>query len=100
VRKRIETVGSHLTEWFAIARIRVRDLWHLQQRVVRQVLAPTVSVFLNLLWGVPCSTSRKCCTLGILGVFDLDGIFKCVHGFESSVISLWFRLNLVHSNEE
>ena len=47
-RKRIETVGSQLTERFAIARIRVRDLWHFQHRVIRKVLAHTVCVFLNL----------------------------------------------------
>jgi hypothetical protein len=46
--KRIETVGSHLTERFAIARIRVRDLWHLQHRIIRKVLAHTIGVFLNL----------------------------------------------------
>jgi len=47
-RKLIETVGSHLTERFAIARIRVHDLWHYQHRVIRKVLAHTVGVFLNL----------------------------------------------------
>jgi hypothetical protein len=50
-RKRIETVGSQLTERFAIARIRVRDLWHFQHRVIRKVLAHTVCVFLNLQLG-------------------------------------------------
>jgi len=48
IRKRIETVGSHLTERFAIARIRVHDLWHFQHRLIRKVLAHTVGVFLNL----------------------------------------------------
>jgi hypothetical protein len=48
LRKRVETVGSHLTERFGIARIRVRDLWHLQHRLIRKVLAHTVGVFLNL----------------------------------------------------
>ena len=47
-RKRIETVGSHLTERFAVARIRVHDLWHFQHRLIRKVLAHTVVVFLNL----------------------------------------------------
>ena len=51
LRKRIETVGSHLTERFALARIRVRDLWHLQHRIIRKVLAHTVGVFLNLQLG-------------------------------------------------
>jgi len=47
-RKLIETVGSHLTERFAIARIRVHDLWHYQHRLIRKVLAHTIGVFLNL----------------------------------------------------
>jgi hypothetical protein len=50
-RKRIETVGAQLTERFAIARIRVRNLWHFQHRVIRSVLANTVCVFLNLQLG-------------------------------------------------
>ena len=48
LRKYVETVGSQLTEHFAIARIRVHDLWHFQQRLIRKVLAHTVAVFLNL----------------------------------------------------
>lgn len=50
-RKRVETVGSHLTERFAVARIRVRDIWHFQHRLIRKVLAHTVVVFLNLQLG-------------------------------------------------
>lgn len=50
-RKRIETVGSHLTERFALARIRVRDMWHFQHRIIRKILAHTVGVFLNLQLG-------------------------------------------------
>lgn len=48
LRKCVETVGSHLTERFAVARIRVHDLWHFQHRLIRKVLAHTVAVFLNL----------------------------------------------------
>lgn len=47
-RKRLETVGSQLTERFAVARIRVHDLWHFQHRLIRKILAHTVVVFLNL----------------------------------------------------
>ena len=50
-RKRVETVGSHLVERFGVARIRVRDLWHFQHRLIRKVLAHTVGVFLNLQLG-------------------------------------------------
>jgi Transposase DDE domain len=52
-RKLIETVGSHLTERFAVERIRVHDLWHYQHRLIRKVLAHTVAVFLNLQMGRP-----------------------------------------------
>jgi hypothetical protein len=48
LRKCVETVGAHLTERFALARIRVHDLWHLQHRLIRKILAHTVGVFLNL----------------------------------------------------
>jgi len=47
IRKRVETVGSQLTERFAVARIRVHDLWHFQERLIRKLLAHTVVVFLN-----------------------------------------------------
>ena len=50
-RKKVETVGSQLSEHFAVGRIRVRDLWHLQHRLIRKVLAHTVAVFLNLKLG-------------------------------------------------
>jgi DDE family transposase len=60
LRKGIETVGSHLTERFAVARIRVHDLWHFHHRLIRKVLAHTVGVFLNLQFGRPA--------------LDLDGL--------------------------
>jgi hypothetical protein len=53
LRKGVETVGSHLTERFAVARIRVHDLWHFQPRVIRKILAHTIGVFLNLQLGRP-----------------------------------------------
>lgn len=53
LRKGVETVGSHLTERFAVARIRVHDLWHFQHRLIRKVLAHTVGVFINLQLGRP-----------------------------------------------
>lgn len=46
--KVIKTVGSHLTERFNLNKIRVNDLWHFQNRLVRKILAHTVAVFLNL----------------------------------------------------
>ncbi len=53
VRAKVGTVGSHLTDRFAVARIRVHDLWHLHHRLIRKVLAHTVGVFLNLQLGRP-----------------------------------------------
>jgi hypothetical protein len=50
-RKRVETVGAHLTERFAVHRIRVHDWWHFQHRLIRKVLAHTVAVFLHLTLG-------------------------------------------------
>ena len=50
IRKRIETVGSHLTRRFKIDQIRVHDLWHFQHRLIRKILAHTVCVFLNLVY--------------------------------------------------
>ena len=47
----METVGSHLTERFAVAKIRVHDLWQIQHRLIRKILAHTVMVFLNLQLG-------------------------------------------------
>ena len=47
-RKVVETVGSHLTQLFDIARTRAHDLWHYQSRIIRKILAHTVGVFLNI----------------------------------------------------
>ena len=47
-RKIVETVGSQVTEHCAVARMRVRDLWHCQSRLMRKVLAHTIGVLLNL----------------------------------------------------
>jgi hypothetical protein len=53
IRKFVDTVGSHLTERFGIDQIRVHDLWHFQHRLIRKILAHTVCVFLNLMFGRP-----------------------------------------------
>ncbi len=53
VRRRIETVFSHLIEWFDCRRIKVRDLWHLEHRLVRKILALTVAGWLGALAGRP-----------------------------------------------
>ncbi len=47
-RKLIETVGSQLTERFQITKIKVKDLWHYQNRIFRKILSHTVGVFLNM----------------------------------------------------
>ena len=52
-RKIVETVGSHLTERYGIAKTRAHDLWHYQHRLIRKVLSHTVCVFINLQLGRP-----------------------------------------------
>lgn len=53
IRKRIETVGSHLTRRFKTDQIRAHDLWHFQHRLIRKILAHTVCVFLDLVYNRP-----------------------------------------------
>lgn len=53
LRKRIETVGSQLTERFQIDCTRAHDLWHYQHRLIRKILSHTLCVFINLLDGQP-----------------------------------------------
>lgn len=52
-RKLVETVGSHLTERYHIAKTRTHDLWHYQHRLIRKVLSHTICVFINLQLGRP-----------------------------------------------
>ena len=47
-RKLVETVGSQLTERFQISKIKVKDLWHYQNRIFRKILSHTVGIFLNM----------------------------------------------------
>jgi hypothetical protein len=47
-RKLVETVGSQLTERFQISKIKVKDLWHYQNRIFRKILSHTVGVYLNM----------------------------------------------------
>jgi hypothetical protein len=53
IRRRIETVFSHLIEWFDMRRVKVRDLWHLEHRLVRKFLALTIAARLNVEAGRP-----------------------------------------------
>lgn len=53
LRKRVETVGSQLTERFQMDATRAHDLWHYQHRLIRKILAHTLCVFINLLDGLP-----------------------------------------------
>lgn len=46
-RKLVATVGSQLVERFQITKIKVKDLWHYQNRLLRKILSHTVGVFLN-----------------------------------------------------
>lgn len=47
-RKLVETVGSQLSERFQISKIKVKDLWHYQNRIFRKILSHTVGLYLNL----------------------------------------------------
>ena len=47
IRYRIETVFSQLCERFSIKRVWARGMWHLASRLLRKVLAHTVSIVLN-----------------------------------------------------
>jgi Transposase DDE domain len=47
-RKLVETVNSQLTERFQITKIKVKDLWHYQNRIFRKIMSHTVAVFLNI----------------------------------------------------
>ena len=51
LRRRVETVISQLCGRFHLQRIRVRNLWHLQSRLIRKILAHTMCVFFNLQMG-------------------------------------------------
>jgi hypothetical protein len=51
LRRRIETVFSELVERFAMRRVKVRDEWHLEHRLVRKITALTVGCWLNALAG-------------------------------------------------
>ena len=47
-RKLVETVGSQLVERFQITKIKVKDLWHYQNRIFRKILSHPVGIFLNM----------------------------------------------------
>ena len=47
-RKLVETVNSQLTERLNITKIKVKDLWHYQNRIFRKIMSHTVAVFLNM----------------------------------------------------
>ena len=51
-RKVVETVGSQLTEHFAVARIRVHDLWHFQQRLIARYWPTPLGCFSISRWDV------------------------------------------------
>jgi hypothetical protein len=51
LRRRVENAIGQLVERFDCRRIRVRDLWHLEHRLVRKILSHTVAVWLNVKQG-------------------------------------------------
>lgn len=51
MRRRIETTIGQLVDRFDCRRIKVRDLWHLEHRLVRKILGHTLGAWLNRLAG-------------------------------------------------
>ncbi len=49
----IETVQGQLAERYGIKQTKARDLWHLQNRILRKVLGHTVAVWLCRSFGHP-----------------------------------------------
>ena len=52
-RQLVETVIGHLCHWFDIEHIGARDLWHLTSRLARKILAHTVLISINRMYGRP-----------------------------------------------
>lgn len=52
VRRLIETVIGQFCDRFNIEKVWARDMWHLTSRLNRKVLAHTVCVWLNRLFGL------------------------------------------------
>lgn len=50
-RKIVETVISQLTRIFNIENIRVKNLWHLTNRIIRKILAHNICTIINLMHG-------------------------------------------------
>jgi hypothetical protein len=48
VRRRVEHAIGQLVERFDCRRIRVKDLWHLEHRLIRKILSHTVAIWLNV----------------------------------------------------
>jgi len=50
-RRLVETVIGQLTKRFHIEKVRARDTWHLANRFICKLLAPTMGCFLGKLIG-------------------------------------------------
>jgi hypothetical protein len=53
VRRRIETTFGQLFDRLDCRRVKIKDLWHLEHRLVRKILAHTAAAWLNVLAGRP-----------------------------------------------
>jgi hypothetical protein len=51
IRRRIETTIGQLVDRLNCRRVKVRDLWHLEHRLVRKILGHTLGAWLNILAG-------------------------------------------------
>jgi hypothetical protein len=52
-RRRIENPIGQLVERYRCRRIKVKDLWHLEHRLVRKILSHTVAIWINVREGHP-----------------------------------------------
>jgi hypothetical protein len=53
VRRRIETTNGQLVERYRCRRVKVKDLWHLEHRLVRKILSHTMAIWLSVAGGQP-----------------------------------------------
>lgn len=88
-RKLVETVGSQLVERFQISKIKVKDLWHYQNRIFRKILSHTVAVYLNM------QNGNKALQLSLLTDFKLQIRFLCNFG---SILRTLFNQDIRVSN--
>ncbi len=78
----METVGSQLSERFQISKIKVKDLWHYQNRIFRKILSHTVEgQYLNF------AGQTDEALAGLQKTLEMEPNFYVAHLFASSAYS-------------